>query len=86
MEAEMRKMRLRRAVAALTLSAAGLIGFAAPVSAAPTTTVTTLTCVGKYPVSATYSLTARQVTALKALVRFIDSHPALFATTCTVTP
>lgn len=84
----MRKMRLRRAVAALTLSAAGLIGFAAPVSAAPTTTttVTTLTCVGKFPVSATSSLTARQVTALKALVRFIDSHPELFATTCTVTP
>jgi hypothetical protein len=78
-------MRLRRVVAALALSVTGVVGLAAPVSAV-TRTATTLDCVGEHPVHATASLTARQVAALKAVVQFIDSHPALFHTTCTVTP
>ena len=82
-------MRLRRMVAALALSVTGVAGFAAPVSAVTrpvTRTVTTLDCVGAHPVHATAALTAGQVAALKAVVRFIDAHPELFHTTCTVTP
>lgn len=73
------------AVGALALSATSVFGLAAPASAA-TTTSTTLDCVGRHPVHVTAPLTARQVTALKALVQFIDSHPQLFGTTCTVAP
>lgn len=78
-------MRIRRAVAALALSATGVAGFAAPVSAV-TRTATTLDCVGAHPVHVTAALTPGQAAALKAVVAFIDAHPDLFHTTCTVTP
>lgn len=82
----MRRARwMRGAIGALALSATSVIGLAAPASAV-TTTLTTLDCVGLHPVHVTAPLTARQVNVLKALVQFIDSHPQLFGTTCTVTP
>jgi hypothetical protein len=78
-------MRVRRIVSIFALSSMSVIGgVAMPASAAPTIS-TTLHCVGKYPVDATYQLTPWQVRVLKATVSFIDTHP-LFGTQCTVTP
>jgi len=93
-------MKVTRVVCALALSLTGAIGIAVPASAVtPTTAVTSaaavtsttaltrthLVCTGKYPVDATHLLTARQLRALRALVAYINAHPALFGTTCTVT-
>lgn len=79
-------MNVRRVVSIFALSSIGVIGgVTAPASAALPTTTTTLHCVGKYPVDATYKLTAFQVRVLRLTVTFINTHP-VFETQCVVTP
>jgi len=82
-------MKVRPAFCALALASTSVIGIAAPASAVTSTVVpttqTTLICTGKYPVNASYLLTAGQVRVLKAAVNFINTHPNLFGTHCDVT-
>ena len=84
-------MKLRPAFCALALASTSVIGIAAPASAVTSTTPvtrisTTLNCIGSHPVHTTALLTERQVLVLKAAVKFINTYPLFFGTTCTVTP
>ena len=84
-------MKVRRAFCALALASTSVIGIAAPASASAVTTtapvrfLTTLNCGPSHPVNVTTPLTTQQVTVLRAVVLFINSHPRLFGTFCTVT-